>query len=71
MTILAKFVPDLRFLACKILAGFFVFVFFFIRFVKHLSLYILIASRYAEITEGNKILSEGRNNIVLGRLIIK
>ena len=71
MTILGKFVPDLRFLACKILARFFVFVFFFIRFVKHLSLYILIASRYAEITEGNKILSEWLNNIVRGRLIIK
>ena len=49
--------------------SFFVFVFFFIRFVKHLSLYILIASRYADITESNKILSEWLNNIVHGRLM--
>ena len=70
MTILGKFVPDLRFLACKIFARFlFLYFFFFIRFVKHLSLYILIASRYADITESNKILSEWLNNIVRGRLM--
>ena len=37
--------------------------------MKHLSLYILIASRYADITESNKILSEWLNNIVRGRLM--
>ena len=47
----------------------FVFVFFFIRFVRYLSLYILCHSISLCRHKSNKILSEWLNNIVRGRLV--